>query len=100
MKTIITFLAAFSLFTFHCSLSSSAQVLCIQCYNQNARVLNDTNNLMVNGGFENTTCLCNTNSCCFCPNSLNHHCDIANWTCIGGGTSTYAHMCDATFSKI
>jgi len=102
MKTIYTLLALFtihfSLFTIH----SSAQVLCIKCYNQNARVLTDTNNLIVNGGFENTTCPATTlaHDSSFCPNSTWYHCDITNWICTGGGIYTYAHICDTSFSKI
>jgi len=97
MKIIFTFLAAFS---FH--LSASSQVLCIKCYNQNTRVLTDTNNLMVNGGFEFTTCnpVGVINDTSFCPNSQYYHCDIANWTCTGGGISTYAFVINSAFSII
>src|SRR5436305_1581761 len=99
MKTIFTLLA---LFIF--SLSSNAQVLCIQCYNQNARVLTDTNNLIVNGGFENTTCppyAGDSNyDTTFCPNSTHHKCNIVNWICTGGGPGTYADVCDSSFSII
>jgi hypothetical protein len=75
-------------------------VLCIKCYNQNARVLTDTNNLIVNGGFENGCPARPSGDTSFCPNSYNYHCDIANWTCIGGGSSTYAHIVDSNFSII
>ena len=66
--------------------------------NQGARVLSDTNNLIVNGGFENTTCTASFSNS-FCPSSTNYHCDIANWTCTGGGTSTYAHIMDTAFGN-
>ena len=82
------------------SFSSIAQVLCIQCYNQNARVLSDTNNFILNGGFENSTCDIYNGDTSFCPNSIDYHCDIAKWTCIGGGPYTYADIVDSTFSII
>src|SRR5437016_8700035 len=97
MKTTAILLVAFSFFILHSSLfTSSAQVLCIKCYNQNARVLTDTNNLIVNGGFENG---CFTNGF-FCPNSSLHNCDITNWTCTGGGVNTYARVVGSSFSMI
>jgi hypothetical protein len=80
---------------------SKAQVLCIRCYDQNARVLTDTNNLILNGGFENSNC--NPNNIwdsSFCPNSSQYYCDISNWVCTGGGPGTYANICDSTFSTI
>jgi hypothetical protein len=39
-----------------------------------------------------------TNS--FCPNSTNYDCDIANWTCTGGGPDTYAGIFDSSLSTI
>jgi hypothetical protein len=96
MKSFLSLLFLFSL-AFYCQ----AQVVCIRCYDQNARVLTDTNNLIVNGGFENTNCIASqawSNS--FCPNSLAYNCSIDNWVCTGGGSMTYADMCDTTFSEI
>jgi len=93
MKTIITLLALFVL-----SLFTSAQVQCIKCYNQNARVLTGTNNHIVNGGFENNTCM--PGHLYFCPNSINYQCDIVNWACTGGGHATYATIVDTVFSTI
>jgi len=98
MKTISTFLAVF---TIHCSLftiHSYAQVLCIKCYNQNARILTDTNNLIMNGSFENTNCIAwaQSGSGSFCPNSSTYNCNFTDWTCTGGGLSTYACLCDTT----
>jgi hypothetical protein len=78
---------------------SKAQVLCIRCYDQNVRVLTDTNNLIVNGGFENTPCL-SCQHCSFCPNSFYYTCDIANWLCTGGGLNTYAHIMDTATSNL
>src|SRR5689334_22896109 len=87
---------------FPISFFSSAQVLCVSCYDQNARVLTNTNNLVANGGFEITTCLPYTHygDTSFCPNSANYFCDISNWVCSGGGSLTYAHIIDTAFSPI
>ena len=73
-----------------------AQILSIQCYNQNVQVLTDTNNLVLNGGFENTNCIAVYAAHSFCPNSTIYDCDIINWTCTGGGTNTYACMMDTS----
>ena len=83
MKTIIALL---SFLIFNSSfLISSAQVLCIQCYNQNARVLTGTNNLIVNGGFENNNCTPNDSS--FAQTHRDYNCNIINWICTGGGNA-------------
>src|SRR5436190_18731963 len=74
------------------TLATKAQVLCIECYDQNAPVLTNTNNLIVNGGFENSNCVVNVQSSVFCPNSNYYSCNIPNWTCTGGGYLTYAHI--------
>ena len=79
---------------------SSAQVLCIHCYDQNVPVSTVVNNLVANGGFEINTCIPGQYSDCYCPNSLSYDCDILNWTCTGGGTATYASMYDSTLSII
>jgi hypothetical protein len=98
MKKIVTLVIVLII-----SFCASAQILCIKCYNQNARVLTDTNNLIVNGGFENTTCnphyIHNYDSS-FCPHSNYYYCDIANWTCTGGGINTYANVTDTSISII
>jgi len=90
-KNLFLLLLSFS-FSIYCS----AQVLCIKCYNQNARILTDTNNLIVNGGFENTTCIPSYATHSFCPNSSIYDCSIANWICTGGGSSTYACIFDSS----
>jgi hypothetical protein len=97
MKAISTLISIFAF-----SYTASAQVQCIKCYNQNTRVLTDTNNLIVNGGFEITNCPATSfaHDSSFCPNSTWYHCDISNWICSGGGSQTYAHMCDSTWSTI
>src|SRR5438874_1584760 len=83
--------------------NSYGQVLCVKCYNQNVRVLSDTNDLILNGGFENSTCnphYIDTYDSSFCPNSRYYYCDILNWTCTGGGINTYANICDTSSSII
>ncbi len=81
------------------ALVTEAQVLCIQCYDQNAPVLINTNNLILNGGFENTTCIPDvSHSHSFCPNSAVYDCDFANWTCTGGGHNTYASLLDSAIA--
>jgi hypothetical protein len=75
------------------SLISNAQVLCIQCYLQNAPVSTNITNLVLNGGLETHNCIPqNWFSSSYCPNSNYYNCDIANWTCTGGGTATYADI--------
>jgi hypothetical protein len=67
----------------------TAQVLCIQCFDQNAPISSSITNLILNGGFENG---CGFNQY-FCPNSnlyASNPCNLTNWTCSGGGTATYA----------
>lgn len=76
------------------------QVLCIYCYDQNDSISLGVNNLLINGGFENHTCIPNTTSSTFCPNSNNYSCDIANWTCTGGGPSTYACIFGALYAPM
>jgi len=78
-----------------CASYSNAQILCIYCYGQNDSISQNVNNLVVNGGFENTNCAFNSNSNTFCPNSVNYNCDIANWTCTGGGINTYSIFADS-----
>ena len=79
---------------------SSAQILCIYCYDQNDSLSDNVNNLVVNGGFENTTCYYPPIAT-FCPNATSSpHCNIANWNCTGGGISTYAHIVSDVYSII
>jgi hypothetical protein len=75
----------------------SGQVLCVQCFNQNNQIgLNvGSNNHILNGGFEVTDCP-TTSLISFCPNSIYYSCNISNWTCIGGGDSTYCLMVDTS----
>ena len=72
-----------------------AQIICIYCYDQNDSISQNVNNLVVNGGFENTNCIFNSNSNTFCPNSINYNCDIDDWVCTGGGSGTYSIFGDS-----
>ena len=81
--------------------ASVGQVLCIYCYDQNDSISSNVNNLIVNGGFENTNCIANyLSTSVFCPNSMHYSCDIANWICTGGGTNTYCQMMDSVHCTI
>lgn len=71
----------------------NAQILCIYGYDQNNPLSTGINNLVLNGGFENGC----PNTGYFCPNSINYSCDITDWTCTGGGPSTYCFNYDTTF---
>ena len=75
---------------------ANAQVLCVQCFEQNDSIgVNvGADNLIMNGGFENTNC---ATGCVgvYCPSSMSFNCSIANWTCTGGGTLTYACVYDS-----
>jgi hypothetical protein len=79
--------------------SSTAQILCVTCYNQNDSISWGVNNLLLNGGFENTTCIAGSPDC-YCPNSMAYNCSIADWQCTGGGSLTYASIFDSTLSFI
>ena len=85
MKNLILLTALVFIF----SKFSSAQILCILCYNQNDSISSNVNNLLQNGSFESG---CINGS--FCPNSQYYTCDIPGWTCTGGGTSTYVQDFD------
>lgn len=83
-------------------LNASAQILCVLCYNQNDSLSDNINNLLLNGGFENSTCTPHPSSYSnFCPNSNVYAGDINNWTCSGGGFQTYTLWLESpTFSEI
>ena len=77
----------------------SAQLLCVQCFDQNDSIgVNvGSHNLIINGGFENTTCTWSS----FCPNSSSYTgCSIANWSCTGGGSSSNPVVIDSNFYKV
>ncbi len=86
-KILLVFILQFSIFYLQ---STSAQVVCIFCYDQNDSISHGVNNLLLNGGFEAPSCTSGS----FCPLSTYYMCDIPNWTCTGGGTSTYAQVFD------
>jgi type IX secretion system substrate protein len=92
------------IFSFSYCKFSAAQILCIYCYDQNDSISAGVNNLLLNGGFENTTCTPAGGIIgaltSFCPSSNGYVCDITNWTCTGGGTNTYACLFDNTWSII
>lgn len=92
-KNLLSFVLIFISIQF-----APAQILCIQCFNQNDSIGLNVNNHIVNGGFENTTCLSNQYTSTFCPASTNFSCSIANWICSGGGTASYPSIDDNTFT--
>jgi hypothetical protein len=79
---------------------ANAQIICIYCYDQNTPVSAGVNNLIVNGSFENHTCTPNSNASTYCPNASSYSCDIADWTCTGGGPGTYASMWNSFLTVI
>ncbi len=85
------------LFILHCSQQVSGQVLCVNCYNMNSTISPNASNFIINGGFENTTCLSFPGSFdTFCPVAFGYNCDIQNWACTGGGQNTYTHIFDTS----
>src|SRR5438128_4063014 len=75
---------------------AQGQIICIKCYNQNDSIALGINNLLLNGGFENTNCVVfNFQGGIFCPNSSFYNCDIADWTCTGGGPLSYPRVVDS-----
>jgi len=83
------------LFIFIFGKQAHAQIICIYCFDQNDSISQNVNNLILNGGFENTTCTSVADQ--YCPNSASYNCDILNWTCTGGVASTYACIVDTGF---
>ena len=83
------------------SISLQAQVLCVNCYDQVAPINPGGVNLIVNGSFESHTCTTWPNAWdVFCPASSSYVCDVANWVCAGGGTSTYSLVFDNTTTTV
>src|SRR5689334_2026222 len=82
---------------------SQAQILCILCYDTNDSISIGVNNLLTNGGFEDTPCPASTgvigSPTSFCPNSLGYVCNITGWTCTGGGSNTYACIYNTFINK-
>ncbi|MBI3510792.1 MAG: gliding motility-associated C-terminal domain-containing protein [Bacteroidetes bacterium] len=75
----------------------TAQVLCVECFRQNDSISDNVTNMIINGGFEQSTC---SSGSYYCPQSSGYTCDIANWTCTGGGTSTYAALYDNSIMAV
>src|SRR6185436_17639504 len=96
MKKLIL-LSALSLLFFK---NSTAQILCIYCYDQNDSISSGVTNLLMNGSFENSDCMPDSANSTFCPNSINYSCNIANWNCINGGLLTYACIFDSVETVI
>ncbi|MEO8086848.1 MAG: T9SS type A sorting domain-containing protein [Bacteroidota bacterium] len=80
---------------------SSAQIICIYCYEQNDSISLNVNNLLLNGGFENHNCIpMNWFSSSYCPNSAYYNCNISDWICTGGGSNTYADIVTTGYAKV
>jgi Secretion system C-terminal sorting domain len=95
MKKIAT------LFFVLASFAAHAQLLCVQCYDQVARVDSTGVDLILNGSFENTTCQSyDLVWDVFCPASSQYSCDISDWTCTGGGSATYTLLYPPIYSTI
>ncbi len=76
-----------------------AQILCIDCFNQNDSISDNVNNMIINGGFEDTPCQGWPLNEVFCPNASNYVCDINNWACTGGGFNSYPHIYDVNSNR-
>jgi hypothetical protein len=72
----------------------------VHCFEQNDAVSPGATNLLLNGGFENTTCTPGWLEDCFCPSATLYNCDVANWTCTGGDVQSYPSIFDNTLSVI
>ena len=80
--------------------SGKGQQICVHCFEQNEPISTGVTNLLLNGGFENTTCIPGWLQDCFCPNSNLYNCDLASWTCTGGDDQSYSSVFDNTLSII
>ncbi len=69
---------------------AQSQVICVRCYYQNPPLNPGAPNMVLNGGFENFTGTGFTTY--YCPTSTSYNGDLVNWTCTGGGPSTYAQI--------
>lgn len=97
MKKLILSASLFLLF----HAQASAQILCIYCYDQNTPVSTGVTNLITNGGMENHNCIPqNWFGSSYCPNSNYFNCSIANWTCTGGGSGTYADIVTTAYAQV
>lgn len=84
-----------------CSLAH-AQILCVNCYEQNEALSSSGPELITNGSFEISDCTpfpLEINDI-FCPASANYACDLQDWTCTGGGSSTYTQLMGSSISTV
>lgn len=77
-----------------------SQILCINCFNTNDSISSGVTNMILNGSFENSTCTPNGNNNSWCPVSFNYNCNLANWTCTGGGNATYSQLFTTLYSAV
>ncbi len=77
---------------------SNAQVVCIKCFDQTPAISPLATNMILNPSFEINTCTGGFGQ--FCPASGSYSCDLTNWTCTGGGPSTYAQIFSSTFGVV
>ena len=84
------------LFCFLISQTGVSQILCIKCFDQNDSISSNVHNLIQNGSFEKTVRV-HVDGYGFCPRSNNYGFNILNWVCTGGGSNTYARICDASY---
>ena len=80
--------------------TSTAQIVCIECFNQNEPISPGATNLILNGGFEATDCTPGWLDGSWCPSSNLYNCDIESWRCVGGGVNSYPVIFDTTLSLV
>jgi hypothetical protein len=90
----------FFFLSFGLSRITQSQIVCIQCFDQNDPISPLAVNRLQNGGFEETNCIPGWLSGVYCPNSDLYNCDIAHWTCTGGGAQSYPSIFDSTLCLI
>ena len=79
---------------------NQGQIVCIQCFDQNEPISPQAVNRLQNGGFEENNCVPGWLNGSYCPNSAMYNCDIAHWTCTGGGAQSYPSIFDSTLCLI
>jgi gliding motility-associated-like protein len=68
---------------------ASAQIICVNCFPQQAAISPLAPSLVINGSLDTATQVGGGGSL-ICPQSLSYGTDVSNWLCTGGGPSTYA----------
>lgn len=76
---------------------TTAQIICIKCFNQTQKLSPAASNMVLNPSFELNNC---GGSGYICPASGMYSCDFTNWTVTGGGNSTYAQPFFAAFGIV